>query len=91
MDVQIESYHKMIPTTAVRGISQKLKMTITRSLEANFLTELAANFFCWLTVKRVVLNDGISLMTFQNIIDCYRSKIDSKNKNKNLHFYTCKM
>ena len=35
----------MNPTTVLRGISQKLKMTITRSLEANFLTELAADFF----------------------------------------------
>ena len=38
----------MIVTTVLRGISQKLKMTITRSLEANFLTEVAANFFCGL-------------------------------------------
>ena len=35
-------------TTVLRGISQKLKMTITRSLEANFLTEVAAIFFRWL-------------------------------------------
>ena len=35
----------MNPATALRGILQKLKMTITRSLEANLLTEVAANFF----------------------------------------------
>ena len=32
-------------TTVLRGISQKLKITITRSLERNFLTEVAAIFF----------------------------------------------
>ena len=38
-------------TTVLRGISQKLKMTITRSLEANFLTEVAADFFLFLGLK----------------------------------------
>ena len=45
----------MNPTTVLRGILKKLKMTITRSLEANFFTELATKFFlglkyalkCW--------------------------------------------
>ena len=35
----------MNPTTVLRGILQKLKMTITRSLEANFFAELATKFF----------------------------------------------
>ena len=38
----------MNPTTVLRGILQKLKMTITRSLEANFLTELATKFVVFL-------------------------------------------
>ena len=44
------SYHKMNPTTVLRGILQKLNMTITRSLEANFFTELATKFFSWLKI-----------------------------------------
>ena len=35
----------MNPTTVLRGILEKLKMTITRSLEANIRTELATKFF----------------------------------------------
>ena len=40
----------MNPTTVLRGILQKLKMTITWSLEANFFTELATEFFSWLKI-----------------------------------------
>ena len=43
--VHIGSYHKMNPTTVLRGILQKLKRTITRSLEAYFFAELATTFF----------------------------------------------
>ena len=56
----------MNPTTVLRGILQKLKMTITRSLEANFLTELAANFFPWLKVCFVAL--GFHDETFQTAV-----------------------
>ena len=40
----------MIVTTVLQGISQKLKMTITWSLEANFLTKTAEKFFSRLEV-----------------------------------------
>ena len=74
----------MNPTTVLRGISQKLKMTITRSLEANFLTELAADFF-FLWLKVCLRTTKSHQVTFENINDYHRSKIKSRNKNKNFH------
>ena len=69
----------MIVTTVLRGISQELKMTITRSLEANFLTEVAAIFFLWFKVCH------------KNRADCHRNIRNSKKTNQELHFLRCKM
>ena len=67
----------MNPTTVLRGILQKLKMTITWSLEANFFTELDTKFFSWLK---------ICFERAQNISDCHRNIRNAKKIDQEFYF-----